>query len=60
MQVSESREQRRMYLSYLVVPVDTHGTMGTGYGIATGQNFKHHTYIHITHDPNTVGIPIPC
>ena len=60
--VSElEQEQSRMYvcLPYLVVPVHAHGTAGTGYGMATGQSFKHHTHTHTTHGPNTTGIPIP-
>ena len=65
MQVSENREWSRMssqgwqYLPYLVVPMDTHGTTGMGYGIAMGQNFKHCTHTCTTHGPNTVGILIP-
>ena len=37
----------------------THGTAGMGYGIATGQSFKHHTSTRTTRDTNTMGIPIP-
>ena len=46
------------YLPYLVVPMDTHGTTGMGYGIAMGQNFKHCTHTCTTCDPNTAGIPV--
>jgi hypothetical protein len=42
----------------VIYPWNTRNTAGTGYGIATGQNFEHRTRTRTTRGPNTAGIPI--